>query len=123
MSSPPLKYEEINPWTRGQIDQALSDDDSEVLLVAVIAASMHDEDWKYAQDLCVRLSGHSHFNVRGNAVLGFGHIARVHGKLDQSLVHPIIKLALKDDDDFIRGQAHDAKDDTEHFLGWIYQET
>jgi hypothetical protein len=83
---------------------------------------MHDGDWRYAQDLCIRLSLHPHFNVRGNAVLGFGHIARVHRQLDRAVVQPIIKAALLDANDYIRGHGHDAADDTAHFLGWHYDE-
>jgi hypothetical protein len=82
---------------------------------------MGNEDWQYAQDICVRLSRHSHFNVRGNAVLGFGHIARVHGKLTKRIVFPIISAALADADEYVRGQAEFAKDDTSHFLGWKYE--
>jgi len=79
-------------------------------------------DWRYAQDLCIRLSSHPHFNMRGNAVLGFGHIARVHQQLDQVVVQPIIEAALRDANDYIRGHGVDAADDTAHFLGWQYDQ-
>jgi hypothetical protein len=121
MPAPRLKYEEIKSWSRELIERAVTEDDPEVLLHAVVAASMYDEDWRYAQDLCVRLSRHSHFNVRGNAVLGFGHIARVHGRLEKRIVFPIISAALTDPEEYVRGQAHFAKDDTELFLGWKYE--
>lgn len=114
------KYEEIKPWSREQVDKALRDDDSKALLYAVVAVAMYDKDWRYAQDLCVRLSSHSHFNVRGNALLGFGHISRVHRQLDQSVVQPIVEAALHDLSDYVRGHAVDAMDDTAHFLGWQY---
>ena len=115
-----LKYEEIPKWTRDAVEQALRDDDPNFLLQAVVAIAMHDADWRYAQDLCVRLSSHPHFNVRGNAVLGFGHIARVHGRLDRAIVQPIIVAALHDANDYVRGHGVDAADDTTHFLGWQY---
>src|SRR5213078_2800281 len=99
------KYVESVPWTRETVERAVRDDDTEALQRALIAVSMHDEDWRYAQDLCVRLSSHPHPNVRGNAVLGFGHIARVHGQLDRAVVQPIIQTALRDESDYIRGQA------------------
>lgn len=120
MANARLKYEGIGAWSRELIAQALIDDAPEAVLRAVIAASMHDDDWKYAQDLCVRLSAHPHLNVRGNAVLGFGHIARVHGRLEERLVLPIIRAALKDDDEYVRSQACGARDDVEHFLGWDF---
>jgi len=117
-----LKYEEIGEWSHEAVERALRDDDTEALLRAVVGVSMHDDDWRYAQDLCVRLSTHHHFNVRGNAVLGFGHIARVHQQLDRATVQPIIEAALSDFNDYIRGHGHDAADDTAHFLGWHYDE-
>jgi hypothetical protein len=41
-----------------------------------LAVSMHSTDTDWAQGVCVRLASQPHFNVRGNAVLGFGHLAR-----------------------------------------------
>ena len=122
MSKSHRKYEEIGPWSHEDVEQAIRADDIEALLRAVIGVSMHDDDWRYAQDLCVRLSSHPHFNVRGNAVLGFGHIARVHRQLERSLVQPIIQAALRDESDYIRGQADSAMDDTAFFLKWHYDE-
>jgi hypothetical protein len=115
-----LKYEEIAEWTRDVVERALRDDDPDALLRAVVAVAMHDADWRYAQDLCIRLSSHPHFNVRGNAVLGFGHIARAHRQLDRVVVQPIIEAALRDANDYVRGHGVDAADDTAHFLGWQY---
>jgi hypothetical protein len=115
-------YEEITEWTRDAVERALRDDDVDALLRAVIAVAMHDADWRYAQDLCVRLSSHRHFNVRGNAVLGFGHISRVHQQLDRAVVQPIIEAALRDANEYVRGHGVDAADDTAHFLGWKYDQ-
>lgn len=120
MTQPQLKYEEPPEWTRDAVERALQDDDANALIRAVIAAAMYDDDWRYAQDLCVRLSSHRHFNVRGNAVLGFGHIARVHGKLKRAVVQPIIEAALRDADDYVRGHGIAAANDTALFLGWKY---
>src|SRR5690349_17057152 len=120
MLSPHARYEEIPKWSHEQVEQALRDDNPEALRYAAVAISMYDRDWRYAQDLCVRLSSHPHVNVRGNAVLGFGHIARVHGQLDRALVQPIIEAAMRDPAGYVRGHGFDAADDTSHFLGWKY---
>ena|SRR5689334_3523268 len=122
MSERRLTYVETGPWNRADVEQALLSDDIGALLVAVIAVAMHDDDWHYAQDLCVRLSSHPHFNVRGNAVLGFGHIARVHGRLDRAVVQPIIHNARCDQHGYVRGQAESAVDDTTLFLKWRYDD-
>lgn len=113
-------YQEITPTTREVVAQALLEDNVTALIRLVIAVSMYDPDWRFAQDLCVKLSSHPHANVRGNAVLGFGHIARVHRHLDQTIVQPIIRCALQDEDDYVRGHADSAVDDTAIFLKWDY---
>jgi vesicle coat complex subunit len=100
----------------------LAEDDPNRLLQAVLGVSMCDSDWEYAQRLCVRLSRHPHSNVRGNAILGFAHIARVHRRLDELTVKPIVELALGDQDPYVVGQAIDAIMDTEHYLGWKYDQ-
>ena len=115
-----MQYREIGPWKHADVEQALRSDDVEALRIAVIGVSMHDDDWRYAQDLCVRLSSHPHFNVRANAVLGFAHIARVHRRLDRVVVQPIIQRALHDGDDYVREHAHSAVDDTGIYLKWSY---
>ena len=120
MLSPQLRYEELPEWSRDAVAQALRDDEPDRLLRAVVAVAVYDADWRYAQDLCIRLSAHRDFNVRGNAVLGFGHIARVHRHLDRDLVQPIIQAALCDSNGYIRGHGTDAADDTSQFLGWTY---
>ena len=120
MAETTRKYKQPAVWTHQAVEQALQADDSAALLQAVIGVAMYDADWQYAQSLCIRLSAHPHFNVRGNAVLGFGHIARVHGHLDRVLVQPIIVAALQERDDYVRGQSFAAADDTAHFLGWRY---
>ena len=120
MPEPRRQYREIGPWKHEDVEQAILSDDIEALRLAVIGVSMHDDDWRYAQDLCVRLSSHPHFNVRGNAVLGFAHIARVHRHLDRSVVQPIIQRALHDEDEYVRGHADSAVDDTVIYLKWSY---
>jgi hypothetical protein len=123
MSQSRRKYVEIPKWDRDKVDQALRDDDPNALRYAVLAVSMYDQDWRYAQDLCVQLSSHLNINVRGNAIQGFGHISRVHGQLDQFVVQPIIQAALSNAHKYVRGNASDAADETAHFLGWIYEHT
>jgi hypothetical protein len=122
MHSREPRYEDTPEWSRDAVEQALRDDEPDRLLRAVIAVAMHDTDWRFAQDLCIRLSSHQNGNVRGNAVLGFGHIARIHRQLDCDSVQPIIKAALRDADGYIRGHGTDAADDTAQFLGWKYDE-
>lgn len=117
-----FEYREIGPWKHEDVERALRTDDVEALRLAVIGVSMHDDDWGYAQGLCVRLSSHPDPNVRGNAVLGFAHIARVHRQLDRAVVQPIIQRALHDEDAYVRGHADSAAGDTGMYLKWSYDD-
>ena len=115
-------FRPVEAWTPRAVEKAIQADDADALLRAVVAVSMTDLDWRYAQNLCIHLSSHENANVRGNAVLGFGHIARVHGHLERARVQPIIRTALHDVDEFVRRQASCAIEDTAFFLNWNYPE-
>lgn len=85
-----------------------------------IDLSMYPPDDVIVEAVCISLSAHPDAYVRGNAILGFGHLARTLRKLDEKMVKPIIEAALRDRDAFVRGQAHAAMDDIENFLGWTF---
>jgi hypothetical protein len=113
-----MKYQPIAQRSKDEVESAISVNDPDELLSAVLSAALHSDDRHWAEGVCLRLSNHEHFNVRGNAIQGFGHIARIHGKLSEIKVKPVIEGALKDENDYVRGQAGDAADDVEFFLKW-----
>ena len=115
------RYESIPEMSRGEIADAVARNRPDELLYAVLAAALYDPDSVWAEDLCLRLATHPHFNVRGNAILGLAHIARLHGRLDRARAQPALEAALRDADDYVRGQADAAADDVEHFLGWRFR--
>lgn len=115
-----LKYETIKHYSQTEINKAVRDNDADKLLLMVLSVALYSNDHEYAENFCLQLSNHENFNVRGNAILGFGHITRIDGKLNEKTVKPIIKKALLDENEFVRGQADSAMDDTKHFLKWKY---
>ena len=68
-----------------------------------------------------RFAAHPHFNVRGNALLGLGHIARRHRRLDRARSQAALEAGLQDAHAYVRGQADAAAGDVEHFLGWRFR--
>ena len=114
-----LIYEPIPQLTQSEIEAAIERDDPDELLRAILAAALYQER-EIAEPICIRLASHAHFNVRGNALLGFAHIARLHSKLDQESIKPIIRKGLTDEHEYVRGHARDAKKDTEFYLDWKY---
>jgi hypothetical protein len=113
-----MKYEVIEQRSKAEIEAAISQNDPNELLYAVVSAALYSDDSNWAESVCLRLAKHEHFNVRGNTILGFGHIARIHQQLDEDRVKPLIEAALRDESDYVRDQADSAADDVEFFLNW-----
>jgi hypothetical protein len=95
---------------------SIARDDVEQLRSMIVAVALYEEDLGFAEAACTRLSAHTDETIRGNAVLGFGHLARLFGSLrEESLT--IVKHALEDESGYVRGQANAAAADLAHFLG------
>ena len=115
-----FEYEEIKDLTTEEIEAALERNSPEELLYVPISISLYSTDLDWAQAICVRLSSHEHFNVRGNAIQGFGHLGRRFGTLDRINVKPIIDSAMLDPNEYVRMKANDVADDLRHFLKWRF---
>ena len=108
--------------TLAHITAALARNDADELLHIPIALSMEppeEEHPGYAEMICRELAVHPNFNVRGNAILGFGHLARTAGIIwKPKEVRALVEAGLADPDEYVRGQANAAADDLRHFLKW-----
>ncbi len=106
-------------------DQTKDDDDTplEYLALLPIDFCMNPPEDVNVESVCIALSTHPDVFVRGAAMIGFGHLARVTGKLNMAKVKPILEAALHDKEPTVRGKADDAMDDIEHFLGWTFNRT
>ena len=113
-----LRYESIEFHGKESAEAAIARNDPAELLYVPIAASLYADDLDWAQRLCIRLAPHPHFNVRGNAILGFAHLARRFRRLDRAVIEPLVVAALSDPDPYVCGHALEATDDLRHFLGW-----
>lgn len=105
-------------WTIADVERLIERGEPDDLLNIAIAVSLNPPDCSWATTVCTRLASHADPNVRGNAILGFGHLARLCGALDEARVRPLIESALRDEDDYVRGQADAAASDVTFFLGW-----
>ena len=105
-------------WTKADVDAVIAKGDPQELLYVPIVVTLSPPDADWAEAVCVQLSSHPHFNVRGNAILVFGHLSRVNQRLNETVVKPLIESALCDEHPYVRGQASGAADDVQHFLGW-----
>jgi hypothetical protein len=112
-----MRYEPIDPMSREDVEAALARAQPEELLRVVLAVSLHSNDGTWASAVCLQLARHEHFNVRGNAILGLGDLARRFHRLDPAALG-VIEDGLRDSHPYVRGQAESAADDVQHFLRW-----
>ena len=110
-----------NGWTEADVEAVVARGDPQELLYVPIVVGMNadDCDRAWAESLCFRLAEHPNFNVRGNAMLGLGHIARVCRSLDTARALPVLSRGLEDPDEYVRGHAHDAALDLHMYLGEV----
>jgi hypothetical protein len=108
-------------WIEADVEAVLDRGDPSQLLYAPITVSLNPPDCVWAQAICVRLARHPDPNVRGNAICGFGHLARTCGSLDESIVRPLVEAALCDTEQYVYGHAQDAVADLTHHLGWRFE--
>lgn len=106
-------------WTEDDVEIVIARGDPEELLYVPIVVGMNADACEpgWAEKICLQLASHPHFNVRGNAVLGLGHIARTCRALSLELAVPVIAVALRDPHDFVRGHAFTAAEDLNTYLG------
>jgi hypothetical protein len=108
----------VQPQYEGQqsLLDAIAANDADKLGSMIVAAAIYEEDFEFVQRTCIQLSSHSDEIVRGNAVLGLGHLSRLFGRLSDKAIG-IVRERLQDPSDYVRGQAHAAAGDLSHFLG------
>lgn len=108
-------------WLKEDVQKVIDENNSEDLLYVPIVITMDPLDFDWAENICVTLSEYPDFNVRGNAILGFSHLARVCGKLNENIVRPVIERALNDENEYVKGHAQDAVEDIMHYLEWNFE--
>ena len=104
-------------WDEAKVEAVLARADPDEVLYVPIAVSLEPPDCAWSFAICERLATHADPRVRANAILGFGHLARMCGALEPRIA-PMISAALKDSDGCVRAHANDAAHDINHFLGW-----
>jgi hypothetical protein len=104
-------------WTKQDVEVVVARGLPDELLYVPIVITMDPLDCAWAERICLGLASHEHFNVRGNAILGFGHLARTCRRLNLATVIPVISAALGDSHEYVRGHAIDAAEDLRHYLG------
>lgn len=106
-------------WTMADIDRLLARGDlADLIEVPIAITNLGTPDAYWSESVCLTLAEHEHPDVRANAVLGLGHLARVAGSLSRSRSLPVISRALIDPHPGVRAHALSAAEDVYQFLGW-----
>jgi hypothetical protein len=104
-----------------RFEAALERDDPFELQELALEIAHHAGDRLWAESCCARLARHRNAHVRGNALLGFGHLARRFGMLDRRRVQRLVEIGLHAHHEYVREQAASAADDLETCLGWSFE--
>ena len=108
-----MRYHEDLPMPRAEVEAALAAGDEATVANALLSATVHDPDWRWVQDQCVRLMKDTNPVLRGLAVTCLGHLARLHGVLDLDKVLPLLREVERDP--VAGGRVEDALDDIHMF--------
>src|SRR5215467_4719531 len=111
-----MKYEQIGPLDRDTATRQLRSDSEADVCRALVAAALHDPDWRWVQSQCVALAGHTSSGVRCAVAICFGHLARIHRQIDRERVEAVLDRLAMDPVAEVRGCVEDARDDFAIFL-------
>jgi hypothetical protein len=108
-------------WTEDDVEVVIQRNEPDDLLYVPIVVSVNADclELGWAEEICLKLCKHPHFNVRGNAILGLGHTARRCGLLTLELAVPVIAKGLLDANEFVRNHAYTAASDLNTYLNVI----
>ena len=108
-------FDEVKPITRLEAEAGFASGITGRICDSLIRVTYHDPDWRWVQNVCLRLVNHSNGEISGLAVSCLGHLARMHRVLDVEKVLPTLRKLREDPK--ISGRVDDALDDIKTYLG------
>jgi len=108
-----MKFRDVNPISREDGLKLIESSDPDKICDALVRLTYHDSDGEWVQNLCLRLAKHPSSDVRGAVATCFGHLARIHRRLDLGKVKNALSSMRTDDK--LAGRVEDALDDIRMF--------
>lgn len=102
---------------RAEVLKILADGSRSDLMLLSLAVGESFPDWKFAQDICLKLLSSEDEGIRANACLGLAYVARTKQRLEKHLVKPYLLRELKSQTE-LKWRIEDAIDDINRYLGW-----
>jgi hypothetical protein len=109
-----MLYEEVNPMSREDAELALRGPDPAALVKALLSVTYYDPDRQWVEARCLELLQAPIEMVKHAAITCLGHLARIHGKVDLTIVLPALQ-AMRNQPSLI-GTIDDALDDISMFV-------
>ena len=103
---------------RKEIETVIEEDELDEVLSATIDIALAAPEADWAADCLIRLAQHTDTDVRGNAMIGFAHLAGRFGELPREKVAPVLRTGLRDPKSHVREQAEAAIEELDERLGW-----
>jgi len=96
----------------------LQSEDDNRIGYGLVASALNDVDWQWVEDVCLEHSFHKSEYVRSMALLGLGHLGRIHGAvINLERVIPRILECLDDEDTYVRDRSEHSLRDLQVFCG------
>jgi len=112
------KLQDLDNITIQDVNEAILRNNPAELELASITVALSDLDFHFIESICIRLTSYYDNNVRGNALVSLGHLARRFRMLDEQSVKPIIESALLDSHEYVNLCAKSAADEIHQYLHW-----
>lgn len=101
--------------TLAELESLLKSDDEQVIIETLMFIVFNIDNPQWIQEKCIALVySDKSLNVKELAITCIGHVARIHGAIDEKIVIPLLIELTKDQD--LSGRARDALDDIEQFV-------
>ena len=111
-----MQFDEIGPLDRKTITSQLQSADEAAACRALVAAALHDPDWRWVHSQCQALVAHPSSWVRRVIPICLSHLARLHRQIDRAEMDAILDRLALDPIAEVRGNVQDARDDFATFL-------
>jgi len=111
-----LSYDEPRKLSRETVVALLSSDKTDDVEKGLVSMVFYDTDLDFVLEQLFKHAKSQRSGIRGTAVLCLGHAARIHRSLPIEPTAGIVKAALADSNEYVRGHAHSAAEDIEMFV-------
>jgi HEAT repeat protein len=114
------RFQDLATFTLDDVRAAIARNSPDELPLVPLTVAMISADLAPALEVLIELAGAENAQVRGNALISLGHLARRFRALDEARVRPLIETGLADPDASVRALAKSAADEIHQFLHWTF---